>query len=149
MTTEPAQPLYSIDPRRFEENQRSFDLFVTDRLCPACQEAAKDGGKKKRPNPIDRIAECCSGQDNYLSANLPLLEMIFRLFLTKKNQPLSAAEISRTLSERLLAAGDTRNVSPATMRRLMDNDQYYGLSPVPPKTEESPSIVNVEAVKSA
>jgi hypothetical protein len=52
--------------------------------------------------------------------------VVFRTFLANGNQPLSLDEICQQLEE-----VRSIKVSPENLRRIFDNDRYYGLRPVP------------------
>jgi hypothetical protein len=65
---------------------------------------------------------------------MPLLEMVFRIFLANGNQPLKLGQIQEQLQQ-LGDISGTRDLSIPRLKRILDNDQYYGLRPVPENEE--------------
>ena len=124
---------YLIDLKWYEENERSFPLQVQTRLCPSCREKIATG-LKEHWELFAAFRDCCSKQDSFFSPKLPLKEMIFRLFLANGNQPLYSKEIRDKLKEWLIRTGDTRDVSVPRLKRIIDNDFYYGVRPLPAGT---------------
>jgi hypothetical protein len=128
MSNGEAEPRYFIALNWYEENERSFTLLVQGRLCPSCCERyATEVGVEV----FTAFRDCCSKREGFFSPNLPLLELIFRLFLANGNQPLTLQQISEQLKQWLSRSGDTRNVSVPVLKRLVDNDRYYGFRPFP------------------
>jgi len=76
------------------------------------------------------IKQCCSKREGFLSSNMPLLEMVFRIFLANGNQPLKLGQIQEQLQQ-LGDISGTRDLSIPRLKRILDNDQYYGIRPVP------------------
>ena len=56
------------------------------------------------------------------------MESVFRIFLASGNKPLDLEELDMQLSERWSVG--TYRISAETLSRLLDRDQYYGLSQV-------------------
>jgi hypothetical protein len=146
---------YCIDVGWYEKQGRSFRLLVESRLCPACRERIGTQVEERVPvvnakgkvvyearsvpfpaNPIAQIRDCCSRAKGFIHPNLPLREVIFRILLANGNQPLDIEEIYQQLD--WMGYGErTRFVSPALLRRLLENDDYYGIRSIPP-AEEAP-----------
>jgi len=126
--TDEAQCSYFIDMNWYQDNDRSFTMLTASRLCPSSQ-------KKKIPKSetalLKTIADCCSKQEDYITPNMPLLEMVFRLFLANSNQPMNLGRIQEELQQRLSASAEPRDVSIPKLKRILDNDRYYGLRPIP------------------
>lgn len=132
MSTAEAKPRYFIDLNWYEENERSFPMLAQSRLCPSCR------GEQSSKTSAELFAvfrDCCSKKEDFFAPNLPLREMIFRLFLASGNQPLDLKEINSKLKEWLLQTGDYRQVSIQKLSRIMESDRYYGFRPFP---EEEP-----------
>ena len=66
---------------------------------------------------------------------MPLLEMVFRLLLANGNQPLGLDQIQEQLQKYL---GDTsvKDISLPRLKRIIDNDRYYGLKQAPDTGEK-------------
>ena len=78
---------------------------------------------------MSNIKDCCSRTPEFINDRLPILESVFRLFLANGNQPLDLEELGKRLNE--WRGGDPYRTSPETLYRLLKNDRYYGLRPVP------------------
>jgi hypothetical protein len=119
-----AQCRYCIDLDWYREQGRSFPLLATSRLCPSSQ-------KKKIPKSetalLNTIKQCCSKWEGFFSPNTPLLELVFRLFLANGNKPLTLAQIQDRLQQRLTDTGGSRDLSIPKLKRIIDDDSYYGL----------------------
>ena len=133
ITTEEAEPRYFIDQNWYQGNERSLIALVQSRLCPACRSRLETGGKRGRTSdPLARVVECCSKNEDFFNPRLPVMESVFRLFLANGNQPLSVEEIWEHLLE--MQGGSPLSLSPQVLRRLLDSDRYYGLCPLPQET---------------
>jgi hypothetical protein len=112
-----------IDLDWHQQSNRSFVVLAQGRLCPKCQKRLK--GEISAADLLTTIKDCCSKTPNFITDKLPILESIFRLFLTNGNQPLDLEELGRQLSE--WRGGDTYRTSAEMLSRLLASDQYYGL----------------------
>jgi len=136
MTTEQVQeqdtvemlPRYFIDMKWYREQGRSFAILATSRLCPASRKKEKS---KSEATLLRTIKQCCSKREGYITPNMPLIEMVFRLLLANGNQPLELEQIQEQLQQRLGDFGGTRDVFIPKLKRILDSDRYYGLKPVP------------------
>jgi len=116
-----------IDLNWFKENNRSIAPLLLDRLCPDCRK--QYGSQKGEMSPeelLKVISDCCATKPVFLRSDLPLLERVFRLFLTNGNTRLNTGEIVEQLNAKTGSEG--LSVSTMTINRLLTNDRYYGLS---------------------
>ncbi len=126
-------PSYFIDLNWYERSGRSFPLLARACLCPTHRERLTP-----EDNPdalLEIIRNCCSKVEGFFNARLTVKELIFRLFLTNGDQPLELEEIAERFGEW------KSKVSTQTLRRLLDNDSYYGLrqvSTLPQSEDKSP-----------
>jgi hypothetical protein len=127
---------YFIDMNWYQEQGRSFALLATSRLCPSSQ-------KKKIPKSetalLNTIKQCCSKWEGFVTPSMPLVEMIFRLFLANGNMPLALEEIQEKLQQRLSDSTEPRDLSIPKLKRIIDEDRYYGLRPVTPAEGGEPN----------
>lgn len=115
---------YFIDLDWFQESGRSFTVIAQHCLCQACQERLASEPEAMPPaSLVTNISDCCSKVTGFVNPKLPLLEKIFRLFLSKGNQPLSLTELITQLG---LYSDRPTSLSHQTIRCLLDNNQYYG-----------------------
>ena len=118
-----------IDLDWFLQNNRSFFALARRYLCPTCQERLKAPSEEIAANKlIGTISDCCSKTPGFIHGELPILEIVFRLFLANKNRSLDLEKLSHQLNEK--CGGDSNRTSPEILSRLLESDQYYGLCPV-------------------
>jgi hypothetical protein len=129
MTTEQVESRWCIDFDWYERSNRSLLTLVMNCLCPVCRERLEANRKPASvTNLLSNIKDCCSQTPKFINSRSPVLEAVFRLFLTNSNQPLDLEELGKELRARL--EGDTYRTSPQTLSRLLSRDQYYGLRQV-------------------
>ena len=85
---------------------------------------------------IDIIVERSSKEADYLLPDTPMKEAIFRLILANGNEPMSADEISETLSERWAMSAYPRSLSPHIINRLLENSGNYCITPIQERADE-------------
>lgn len=116
---------YFIDLAYFQESDRSFAATAWHCLCLDCQERLASSLKDiEVASLVENIRDCCSKTPDFINSRLPLLERIFRVFLSGGNSPLSLAELATQLTE---YSDSPISLVPQTLKRLLDNDRYYGL----------------------
>lgn len=140
---------YYVDLTWHQRKGRSFAALMESRLCPACRArlgteveeritTVKGKGEVVQEvhlvpfpsNPIAQVRDCCSKSKDYIRPYMPLQEAIFRGILANGNQPLDADEICQQLE--WMGFGErTRFLSPASVQRLLENDNFYGFVAVP------------------
>jgi hypothetical protein len=126
INTEPIKTRWAIDLDWFQQNSRSIVVLLTDYLCPKCAKKLNIGEKEHPPEVLlNTIQKCCCQTTNFINDRLPILEGIFRLYLSNGNQPLDLDELGNQLSR--LRGGDPYRTSPESLLRLLKNDRYYGL----------------------
>lgn len=85
---------------------------------------------------IDLIVNGSSQQKDYLLPDTPLKEALFRLMLAEGNRPMSADELSETLSARWSMSAYPRNLSPYVINRLLEHSANYCIVPVDEPEDE-------------
>jgi hypothetical protein len=120
---------WAIDVAWFQQNDRSISVLLDDYLCPDCARKFSTGEKEYSPKALmSAIKSCCSRRPDFINERLPILEGIFRFFLSKGNQPFDLEELGNQLSQ--LRGGDPYRSSPDTLSRLLKNDRYYGFQEI-------------------
>jgi len=120
------KPRWFIDLDWYQQTNRSFFLLAESYLCSKCRERLKaDESAISAPDLLSTIKDCCSKTHDFITYKQPILDSVFRLFLTNGNQPLDVEELGRQLSE--WRGGDTYRTSVEILSRLLKSDQYYGL----------------------
>ena len=122
---------WAISLEWFGHHNRSATLLISEHLCRQC--AHELSPEKKDSPPEDMIAliqNCCAKTPEFLNQRLPVLESVFRLFLSNGNQPLELEDVARQLSQ--WRGGDSYHTSPGALLRLLQNDRFYGLQEIKP-----------------
>ncbi len=88
---------------------------------------------------IDLIVSGSSQQQDYLLPDTPLKEALFRLMLAEGNRPISADELSETLSSLWAMSAYPRNLSPHVINRLLEHSANYCIVPVDEPEDEPES----------
>jgi hypothetical protein len=129
VSVEQEEPRWAIAPDWFEVNNRSLLALVKTALCSKCRKRLDSEKKWGSLNDLmNTIRKCCSNEPEYINGALPIMESVFRLFLTNGNQALDLIELGRQLSER--RGVDTYRTSVEILSRLLKYDEYYGIRPV-------------------
>ena len=130
ISTDQPKPRWFIDLDWYQQNNRSFSALAQGYLCAECRKKLIAEGKEIPTDELlATIKDCCSNVPGFITGQLPILESIFRLFLAIGNQPLELEELRKQLSER--RGGDSYRTSEEILSRLLKNEPYYGLRPVP------------------
>ena len=132
---------YVIDPEWYARHGVEFAYTVRLRRCADCAESGflpkgttKRRSKKSAPDvdlpwkvEMVSIGACCATKAGYLTTGTSILEAVFRLLLQNGNQPLSVQELYAGIKESWASLEYLRNTSTATMRRMLDRQNSYGL----------------------
>ena len=128
-TNELADTKWAISLDWFDTNNRSARMMIREYLCQSC--AGELEHKKKPLTPpelITRVQKCAQHTPDFINHKMPIMESIFRLFLSNGNKPLSLEEISHQLIQK--REGDSYRTSPELLLHLLASDRYYGLQMV-------------------
>ncbi len=114
---------YHIDLDWYHLQGRSFITLASSRLC--------DGSHDKKvltseANILNAIKQCCSKKEDYIKANTPILETVFRLFLASGNQPATLEQLRERLQRLGSVTGEVKDYSVAKLKRIIESDRYYG-----------------------
>lgn len=121
---EQGSPRWFIDLDWYEQNGRSFLALAQGCLCPQCREQLQ-AGEISVAQLVANIRDCCSKLPGFITGELPILAVIFRLFLANGNEPLDLAELGRRLGEWRGEA--TYPPSAEFLSRLLKDERYYGI----------------------
>lgn len=128
-------------------------------MCPSCQSKLGTEEEKSVPaesgdgkvvfeskkvrygdDPLGTISDCCSKAEGFITRDLPIMEIIFRIFLTNANQPLALEELKERLDEGLATEERAITISLEKLKRLLDNDRYYGLRRFPTPEDQMSDV---------
>lgn len=118
---------YEISETAAEETGRSLPLLAYSRL-PRARARRLTMGEVIAADWRDfmeEMADLCAEDPDYLLPDTPMKEAIFRVMLSRRNAPATAAEISETLSEKWMATQFQRDTSPRVITRLLDSARDY------------------------
>ena len=118
---------YAINLDWYEANGRSFAHVVRNSLCANCKNKIEGKGTSPR-KIVTMIKGCCSDETGFINDRQPILESIFRVFLSNGNQPLEIEDISQLLAKQ--RGGDTARTAPQLLSRLLRKEEYYGIHPI-------------------
>ena len=121
------QKLYCIHLEQYKQQGRSFITFARSRLCSLSHDAKTN---KSETNLINTFKQCCSKQDEFFPPNIPLRELIFRIFLSNGNQPLTLQQILYKVQHHLRYSGSQRIINIEMLMRMVENDSYYAIAPL-------------------
>jgi hypothetical protein len=121
---------YFIDAEMAEARRRSLAVMVASRQCYMCQQSTEEElDSTEAQDLVAQIVDHCASANDYLLEDTPLKEAIFRVLLSRGNQPMGASEISVAISEKWGNATNQRNTSPAIIERLLRHGESYCISP--------------------
>ena len=122
---------FVISQRHAAERGVALPLMIADRLGYMDRQHLEDPvtpSSDIRPL-IDLIVSSSSQQTDYLLPDTPLKEALFRLILAGGNEPVTAVELSDTLSARWAMSAYPRDLSPHVINRLLESGANYCIVP--------------------
>lgn len=126
----PVKARWAIIPEWFPLNNRSLTAILQQHLCHECSRKFQTEGKGSTPESLmAAINSCCSHFPGFINENLPVLEGVFRLFLTNGNTPVTIEELSEQIN--LTHGGNAYRYSPEALLRVLKADEYYGIQEMP------------------
>jgi hypothetical protein len=126
---------FHIDFSWWERQNKDIRVFMRDVLCAECRETVGSLSDTKMMDLIDpetaevtkvdaiweSISACCSVKPDYITADTPILDGIFRTFLANGNKPLSILELYERLG---------KGPPEMILRMLTRGKIYMGIRPV-------------------
>lgn len=122
---------FVISQRHAAERGAALPLMIADRLGYMDRQHLEEPvtpSSDIRPL-IDLIVSSSSQQTDYLLPDTPLKEALFRLILAGGNEPVTAVELSDTLSARWAMSAYPRDLSPHVINRLLESGANYCIVP--------------------
>ena len=131
-------PMFVISEEQAARIGAALPLMIAGRLGYMDRQALEE-----EPTPdsdiqpyIDLIVASSSHDADYLLPDTPLKEALFRLILANGNQPMTADQISETLTQRWAMSAYPRNLSPHVINRILENSANYCIIPLPDPADE-------------
>ena len=118
----------TISVKDFESKGSSIKAFVLDRIKSKLP-VELGIGKTKKDNQsfFDVVASKCEKEKEFLDSELPILELIFRILLLKKNNPTKIKELHRVIADELATPYRPMTVSMEQLMSQINHDSYYSL----------------------
>jgi len=125
---------FHIDFSWWAKQNKDIHVFMRELLCPeslAAVNAAPDRQTVDMVDPVtaevtqmdalwEAIRSCCSLKPDYVAADTPILDSVFRVFLANGNQPLSIVELHERLDKK---------PAEVILRLLTRGQVYMGIKP--------------------
>jgi hypothetical protein len=136
METTQEQTRYHIDFAWFEKNHLSFPYLAARCLCASCQKQLPPEARDNPEKLIKTISTCCSKEKDFIHSRQPIMESLFRLFLSNNNEPLTAKGIIESLNQR--RAENPVSMSEVTLHKLLSKTGITGIAAQesPPQEEQ-------------
>ena len=123
--------MYQINFDRLVELKRSATFMLASRL--DADNAANYGPKQGKMDPkrmVKEIADRYSDDEKeFIQAELPIQEIVFRILLVRRNAPISLQELQQDLNDRWATPVRPINITLAGLKRILDADTFYGFAP--------------------
>jgi len=126
---------FHIDFQWWDKQNKDIHVFMRDLLCTECRQTVDSAAPGQTLDVVDpetgevtqvdslweAIRACCALKPDYITADTPLLDSIFRTFLANGNKPLSVSELHERLDKR----------PPDVILRMLTKGQVFmGIKPV-------------------
>ena len=120
---------YIISFDRLEELNRSALQLVAERRGPSYPSRDKPDHELTNVQAlVDEIAEHYTEDEDFIRTEMPIQEIVFRILLTRRNQPTPLRDLHYELTERWATPVRPINVSELGLRRILDADTHYGFA---------------------
>ncbi len=127
---EAAPRLYAIDLDWYRATGRSLEKLLESRRCASCQDERRRGNAPASVEEhLREIPRGCSRKKEYLGDHMPLMEVVFRIFLRGGNTPKTAEDVHRELSAHLEARPYSRVLPLQWIERMLNGRNPYGIRP--------------------
>lgn len=123
-------PVYRFEPKIIEEQGRSVQIVLGERLCDAAKAklSSPDGVRGMSIAEVRKLfRDTCAKQEGYLEPQQPVLEAVLRMLLTNKVDGLDLERIHQELSELWMTSPWPRYISIESLHRVLDNAGAYGI----------------------
>jgi len=118
----------NISVKNFESKGISIKAFVLDRIKSKLPDNLVIGKTKKDNHSFfEIIASKCQKEKEFLNSELPILELIFRILLLRKNNPTKMKELYRVISDELATPYRPMTISMVQLISQISRDNYYSL----------------------
>ena len=113
---------------RLDEMNRSAAHLIHDRLTEACPSRSQPATGLDPAALIREIQEFHADTEDFIRADMPIQEIVFRTLLARGNDPMSLGEIHRELTQRWGNTLRPISIDQDRLRRVLNADTYYGFA---------------------
>ena len=121
---------YHISLSRLAQLNRSAAHLIATRLTAACPSHGQPTNGLDPTTLILEIQEFHADTGDFIRADMPIQEIVFRALLTRGNDPTSLSELHRELTDRWSSALRPISIDQERLRRVLRADTYYGFAEV-------------------
>lgn len=122
-------PNYYISFPRLEELKRSPVMLVAARRVATCPSMSRpDHELTDAQALVVEIAQHYSEDEDYIRTDMPMMEILFRVLLSRRNRPMSLTDLHYELTERWATPVRPLNISQAGLQKVLDGDNFYGFA---------------------
>ena len=125
---------FSVNLEKLAALGRSIQILLLHRRCASCWgtlvQEPDQGLSIKTTEHMKQIANHCSITLNFIHPDLPVMEAVFRVLLSKGNKPMTLESIYENLRERWSNPTNPRTPHVDNLYRMLIADTFYGISQV-------------------
>ncbi len=122
-------PKYYISLQRLEELRRSPVVLIASRRVPSCPSLSRPDSELADPQAlINEIAQHYQDDEDFIRTDMPVMEMVFRILLSRKNEPISLLELHHEITDRWATPVRPITVTETGLQKIMESDTYYGFA---------------------
>ena len=126
----PGSGRYHISLLRLEQLNRSAAHLIAARLTEACPSRGQPVPGLDPETLIREIQEFHADTGDFIRADMPIQEILFRTLLARGNAPVALSELHRELTDRWSSALRPISIDQERLRRVLQADTYYGFAEV-------------------
>ena len=127
--TEETVLLYYVSFERLAELKRSAIGMVAVRRPQSCPSRQKPDQELTDPQKvIAEIAEYCEGDEDFIRTEMPIQEIVFRMMLSRRNEPTLLRELHQELTEKWATPIRPISITEQALARILDSDTFYGFA---------------------
>lgn len=125
---------YQIDEEELNAGGMSLDFLIWQRLCwdgPCTLCKAAEGPKPVLPLKMPPRRSMwaaitkCAGKEEYILPRMSVSEVVFRILLDARNEPMLLSEIYEEIMNRWATVMSIKSVSITDLQRMLDTENEY------------------------
>ena len=118
---------YKLDVENIHGSSASLSALIAARKCYMHRPTGNEHAALD-VSPAEHMREvrgCCADAPDYLLADTPLKDAVFRVFVARGNKPLTARDISDDLGQRWAGSAYPRDLSARAIEKVLDSASNY------------------------